>query len=347
MATSRRAFLHGVAALGSAAGLTMLSAGCAPASTTTAGPGASASGQDRTFKFAYLTLGWAGIEMIHQLGLLEQRGWKIEWQNVDVIPGVVNAFNSGQVDLIDMSTIIGAQMYEQGVKMSVFGTGVGSLGAVLAGKDSNIRSLPELRGRKVAGIPGGGTTQEINAFIRKMHGFDLFTDTQFVQASAPPDVANLLTTGDVEAALIWEPTATLLAQSGGGTIVATQQQLWEQMFGLGATEVHVMYMAQPEIARQHPDLLRDVNAAQAEVAELWKQRDAKAVEAMVKVTRLPDDTVREAFGRTTPLSGLSDQNVETILQQIAFNREHGTILQSDVWREDASKVRREMFVQPG
>jgi NitT/TauT family transport system substrate-binding protein len=271
----------------------------------------------------------------------------VEWQAVDLISGIVNAFSSGQVDLIDMSTVIAAQMYEQGVKMSAFGVAVGALGSVLAGTNSSIRSLPELRGRKVAGIPGGSTTQEINAQIRKAHGFDLFTDTQFVQATAPPDVANLLTRGEVEAAFIWEPTTTLLTQSGAARIIATQQQLWEQTFGPGATEVHVMLMARPDIAREYPLLLRDVNAAQAEVAELWKRGDAKAVDAMTTVTKLPPEVVREALGRTTPLSGLSDQSIDTVLQQIQFNRQHGTILQSDVWNDDLGKARREMFVQEG
>jgi ABC-type nitrate/sulfonate/bicarbonate transport system substrate-binding protein len=345
---SRRAFLRGAAAVSGAAGLAALTAACTSGpSPASSGSGPDTSKPDRTFKIAYLTLGWAGIEVIHQLGLLEAKGWKIEWQNVDPISGLVNAFSSGQVDLIDMSTVVGAQMYEQGVKMSAFGAAVGALGAVLAGKGSNIRSLPELRGRKVAGIPGGTTTQELNAYIRKAHGFDLFTETQFVQASAPPDVANLLMKGDVEAALIWEPTVTQLAQSGAGTIIATQQQLWGQTFGGGATEVHVVYVAQLEIARQYPTLLRDVNAAQAEVAKLWKQRDAKAVDAMVKVTRLPEDVVSEALGRTTPLSGLSDQSMDVILQQLQFNREHGTILQSDIWTNDRGRVRREIFVQAG
>jgi ABC-type nitrate/sulfonate/bicarbonate transport system substrate-binding protein len=264
-----------------------------------------------------------------------------------VISGTVNAFSSGQVDLIDMATVISGQMYEQGVKLSIFGTGVGSLGAVLAGQGSSIRSLPELRGRKVAAIAGGATSQELNAHVRKSYGFDLFTDTQFVQATAPPDVANLLTKGDVEAAMIWEPTTTQLTQSGAATIIASQQQLWEQTFGTTATEVHVAYLAKPEIAQQYPALLRDFNAAQAEVADLWRRQDAKAVESMMKVTHLPEGVVREALGRTTPLSGLSDESIDTILRQLQFNREHGTILQSDVWANDRDRARREMFVQIG
>jgi ABC-type nitrate/sulfonate/bicarbonate transport system substrate-binding protein len=168
-----------------------------------------------------------------------------------------------------------------------------------------------------------------------------------VQGTTPPDIANLLTKGEVEAALIWEPTTTQLTQSGAGTVIATQQELWEQSFGTKATEVHVMYLAKPSIAQQFPALRRDLNAAQAQVAALWKQGDAKAVEAMMKVTRLPEEVVREALALTTPLSGLSDQSIDTILQQLQFNREHGTILQSDVWKADPAKARREMFVQVG
>src|SRR2546430_17708869 len=117
MATSRRAFLRGVAAVGGAAGMAALTAACRPGngSPSRAGPVDSGAGQgasqpDRAFKIAYLTQGMAGIEIIRQLGLLEERGWKIDWQNVDLLSGTVNAFSSGQVDLIDISTVIGAQM---------------------------------------------------------------------------------------------------------------------------------------------------------------------------------------------------------------------------------------------
>ena len=101
MAMSRRTFLRGAAAVGGAAGLAALSAACAPTASPSSGSGPAASTPDRSFKIAYLTLGWAGMEVIHQLGLLEEQGWKIEWQAVDVISGVVNAFSSGQVDLIE------------------------------------------------------------------------------------------------------------------------------------------------------------------------------------------------------------------------------------------------------
>ncbi|HEX2184543.1 MAG TPA: PhnD/SsuA/transferrin family substrate-binding protein [Chloroflexota bacterium] len=340
MSMNRRRFHRGAAA---ALGAPGLAAACAPTSPPAAGPGQPTP--SRTFRIAYLTLGWAGIELIHQLGFLEQRGWSITWQAVDSISGVVNAFAAGQLDLIDMSAVIAAQMYEQGVKPAVFGLGVGALGAVLVARDSTIRAVPDLRGRTVAGIPGSTTNQALNASIRRIYGFDVFTDTRFVPGAAPPDVANLFAKGDVEAALIWEPTTTQLTQSGAGTILATQQQLWEEASGARGTEVHVVYVATPQVAQQFPALLRDVNTAQAQVAERWARGDAQAVEGMMKVTRLPREVVQEALSRTTPLSGLPEDAMEAILQQLHFNRRYGTILQSDVWTQDPAKARRELFVK--
>jgi hypothetical protein len=66
---------------------------------------------------------------------------------------------------------------------------------------------------------------------------------------------------------------------------------------------------------------------------------------MTTVTRLPREVVEEALGRTTPLAGLPDRSVDAMLQQIQFNRQHGTILKSDVWTEDPARARREMFLQ--
>jgi ABC-type nitrate/sulfonate/bicarbonate transport system substrate-binding protein len=294
-----------------------------------------------------LTLGWAGIEAIDALGLLQERGWHVDWQRVGPTTGVVNAFGSGRADIVDMAAVLAGQMYEQGVKMRIFGAAVGTLGAVVVGKDSGITSIAALRGKKVGGIPGTATTQDINASVRTVYGFDLFTDARFVQGTAPPDVATLLTTGDVDAVLIWEPIATQLTQAGTGTILATQQQLWEQASGSTETEVHVVYLATPQVAREHPDLLADLNAAQRQVAELWTSKDPTLVRAFTQVTQLSESVVREALGRTVPLSGLRDETVGTILRQLAFDRQHGTILQSDRWGGDTANLRNELFVQVG
>ncbi len=302
----------------------------------------AAQSDGRTFKIAYLTLGWAGLEAIDVLGLLKERGWDIEWTRVGPISGIVNAFSSGQADIIDMSAVIAAQMYEQGVQLRIFGAAVGSLGNLVVRNSAGVASIPDLKGRKLGAIAGATATQDINASVRTVYGFDLLEDTQFVQATAPPDLANLIQRGDVEAAVLWEPITTQIVQSGAATVLATQQELWERASGSQETQVHVVYMAQPQVVNEHPQLLADLNDAQREVAELWTKKDPRLVNAFVEVTTLPSDVVEMALGATTPLWGLRSETVDTFLTQMQFNREHGTILQSDVWKEPA-KVKQELF----
>ncbi len=346
---SRRDFLWRAMLLGGGAALWPLVQACeeeaAPTPTTPrAGTTPAPARPSRTFNFAYLTLGWAGTEIIHRQNLLGRRGWNMQWQTVGPVSGLVNTFASGQADIIDMSVIIAGQMYEQGVKLKVFGTAVGSLGGIVVPQDSPIRSAADLRGRKVGGIPGSTTFQDINGSLRKSFNLDLSRDTQLVTAADPPAAVNLLMTRQVDALVIWEPVVAQLELQGPFRILATQQQLWEQASGSRLTQVHVVYLTTTEIAQQYPELLRDINDAQREAAEMWNRRDDAAITSIMEITQLPRDVVVRAMSRTTILYGLSDDQMNLIIEQLKFNREHGTILRSDVWN-DAARVKNEFFLK--
>lgn len=344
MAVTRREFLCKAGLAAGGLGLGTLIGGCgARPGATPAAPTAAATRPARAFKFAYLTLGWAGTEVIHKLDLLARRGWDIEWQSVGPISGVVNAFASGQVSLADMSVTIAAQMHENGVKLKIVGAAVATLGAIVVPNDSPIGTVPDLRGRKLGGIPGSTTMQDINASVRKVHGVDLFTDSRFVQATAPPDLANLLLKGDVEAGVVWEPVTSQLSLTGRFRPLATQQELWERASGVPGRQVHVVYLTTPELAREFTSLVTDINQAQAEVADLWRRKDPAAIEAIVQVTQLPQDVVELALGQTTPLHGLTDEHIRTMLAQLTLNRQYGTLLKSDLWL-DPAKAREALFL---
>ena len=319
-----------------------------PLATPTAAPAATPTTPprpERTFRFAYLRLGWAGCEATDVLGLLSARGWNVEWNRIDQISALANAFAAGQADIIDMSVVIAAQMHEQGVPLKIFSAAVGTLGAILVRPGLGITSVPDLRGQRVGGIPGGTTTQDINAMVRRLYNFDLFTDTQFIQASTPPDAVNLLINGNVDALLMWEPTVSRLTNAGQAEILVTQQELWKQVSGRETRQVHVIYMTSPSLAEKYPELLRDIVAAQEEVAALWKTGDEQVVQAFAKVTELPPDVIRTALSGTTPLAGLSKDLQDTILMQLRFNRESGVLLKSDLWL-NTEEARAALFWQP-
>jgi len=302
--------------------------------------------QDRTYKFAYLTLGWAATEIIQQEKLLENKGWKIDWTTVGPISGLVNAFASGQADVIDMSVIIAGQMYEKNVKLKVFGTAVGVLGSVVVPKDSPAQSLPDLRGKKVGVIPGGTTTQDINASSRAVYGFDVLRDTEAITATAPPDLAALLQKGDVEGILVWEPVTSQLIRTGNYRVLVDQQELWQKASGQPDTEVHVIYLTRPDLAEQCPQLLADINAAQHEAYDIWQNQKDVARKAIAEVTQLSPDDVDFAMSRTKQVMyGLTDAQIDTMLKELKHNRDNGTLLESNIW-DDPASLKTELFVIP-
>lgn len=348
--------------------LAIVVAACAPAATPTptavpqptqpagqASPTAAAQPSptaqkfkaDKTFKFAYLTLGWAATEIIDKQKLLEKRGWKVEFTTVGPISGLVNTFVSGQADIIDMSAVIAGQMYEQGNKLKIFGTAVGTLGSIVVPVDSQIKDVTDLKGKKLGAIVGGTTFQDMNASMRKLYNIDLQKDTTLITANQPPDLANLLVKGDVDAINVWLPTSAQLVRTGKYKFLVTQQELWEKVSGKKDLEVHVVYLTRPDIAQQYPELLKDINDAQKEAADIWANQPEVAAQAIMAVTQLPKEDVLFAMKETKQVMwGLTDANIDTILAQLKHNREFGTLLKSDMWLNPDQKLRQDLFFIP-
>lgn len=306
--------------------------------------------QDKgSFRFAYLRLGWSATEIVHQEKLLEKRGWKVQWTVIDPIPGLINAFASGHVDVIDMSTVLTARMYEQGVKIVIFGTTTGPTTSILVPTDSPIREMKDLRGKRIGAIPGSAAFQEVNGYTRMLHQLDLTKDASLATGMTPPDVVGLVMKKEVDAAVLWHPTSDALLATGKYRVLTDQDTLWKRSSGKATHPVMVLYATSPDFARTHRALLRDINEAQREAVELWTRRPEVAGRAIAQVTGLPNDVVQLAMKNTkTMLHGLAEEAIDTILEQLKIARQHGTILQSDVWLapDKVTKVRQELFHSP-
>jgi len=310
----------------------------------------SAWAQDKgTFRFAYLRLGWSATEIIQQEKLLEKRGWKVEWSVIDPIPGLVNAFAAGHADVIDMSTVLAGRMFEQGQKVQIFGVTTGPTTYILVPTNSSIQDVRGLKGRKVGAIPGSSAFQEVNAYTRQLYNLDLTKDVALVTGMTPPDLVTLIGKSEVDAVVVWHPVVDSLLATGKFRALTDQGTLWRQSTQRASEPVMVLYLTSPDFARKYPEALRDINDAQREAVETWHTRPDVAARAIVAVTRLPREVVEFAMRNTrTMLHGLTDDSVETILTQLRIARQHGTILQSDVWTapDGARKVRDELFYTP-
>src|SRR5882724_6811788 len=329
MAVGRRAFLRTGAAAAAAAAL-----GPAPLSAQGKGP----------IRLAYLQLGWAATEIIHKEDLLGKRGWQAEYSIVPGAPGpLLNQLASKNVDAIDMSFALAAKAFEDGVPLKVTGVATAVLGAIVARKDAGLARVEDLRGRKIAAVVGTSTFFDIRALTLKGYGLDLQKDTQLVTATAPPDMVTLLGKKDVDAIIAWQPITDQVVFRGEGVYLTKQVDLWRRATGRPTGfPVHVCYLASTEFIQKNPSFPRDLNDAQKDAVDVWYNKPARAMEIVAEVTKLPKDVIAVAYKETVRmLSGLPEEQVETLIVQLKLNKEFG-FLKSDLW-DNPDRIRREFF----
>ena len=329
MFVGRREFLKGAAA-------SVAATAAAPAVLRAQGKG--------KVRLAYLQLGWAATEIIHKEDLLGKHGWTAEYSVVPGAPGpLLNQLAAKNVDAIDMSFALAAKAFEDGVPVKVTGVATAVLGAIVARKDAGLSSVEDLKGRKIAAIVGTSTYFDIRALVLKGYGLDLAKDTQVVTATAPPDMVTLLGKKDVDAIVAWQPITDQVVFRGEGVYLAKQIDLWRKATGRASGfPVHVCYLASADFIRKNPSFARDLNEAQKDAVDIWYNKPARAMEIVAEVTKLPKDVIAVAHRETVRmLSGLPDEQVETLIAQLKINKEFG-FLKSDLW-ENPDRIRREFF----
>ena len=295
-------------------------------------------------RLAYLQLGWAATEIIHKEDLLGKHGWSAEYSVVPGAPGpLLNQLAAKNVDAIDMSFALAAKAFEDGVPVKVTGVATAVLGAIVARKDAGLTSVEDLKGRKIAAIVGTSTYFDIRALVLKGYGLDLARDTQVVTATAPPDMVTLLGKKDVDAIVAWQPITDQVVFRGEGVYLAKQIDLWRKATGRASGfPVHVCYLASADFVQKNPSFARDLNEAQKDAVDVWYNKPARAMEIVAEITKLPKDVIAVAHKETVRmLSGLPDEQVETLIAQLKINKEFG-FLKSEVW-ENPDRIRREFF----
>lgn len=214
----------------------------------------------------------------------EYLGTKVNLLQFDSGADVNRAFASGSIDIgaigtspasIGISTDLGYEVFW-------FEDVIGKAESLVARKDSGIKSVKDLEGKKVA-TPFASTAHFSLQNAMEMNGVDVSKVELFDMQ--PDDIFAAWTRGDIDAAYVWDPVLTKLFADGGEAITSSEELAKE---GVVTADLAVI---NKEFAEKYPDVATGYIKAQIYAVDMFNNDKDKALE---KIAEAIDITKEEA-----------------------------------------------------
>ncbi|HEY0953185.1 MAG TPA: sulfonate ABC transporter substrate-binding protein [Roseateles sp.] len=227
-------------------------------------------------------------------GSLEKKlsalGATVKWVEFPAGPQLLEGLNVGAVDVgyVGEAPPIFAQAAGARFVYIGFDPAAPEAEAIVVPKGSTIKSVAELKGRKVA-LNKGSNVHYLLVKALEKHGLK-FTDVQAVYLP-PADARAAFERGAVDAWVIWDPFLAAVEKQSGARLLQD---------GKGLVNNFAYYLAERGFAQKHPQL----------VQALFEdtQVQASALKANIKA----------AAAVIAPLQGLEPEVVERSLQRYEF-----------------------------
>lgn len=237
-------------------------------------------GQDRaiTLRIGYQK-GW--LSLLKARATLEQKlaplGARVSWTEFNAGPVQLEALNVGSIDFGDVgeAPTIFAQAAGAPLVYAAATVPRPGLEAVLVPANSPLRSVTDLKGRRVA-FNKGSNVQYFLVKLLEKHGLK-YSDIQPLFLS-PPDARAAFERGDLDAWVIWDPFLAS-AQKGLGARVLVNAE--------GVANNRAYYFTSQDFAQRHPDIVR-VAVQEITAIDRWVQgHQAQASQELAQVLGLP------------------------------------------------------------
>lgn len=216
-------------------------------------------------------------------------------------PPLIESLFAGEIDIgyVGPGPAVNAFIQSRGRGIRVVAGASADGVAIVARAGSGIRSMADLRDRRIA-TPQHGNTQDISArhFVIAVLGEDRSDDVIPVPNA---EQGTLMERGEIDAAWAVEPWASRLMLDAGGVLIAEEKDLWP-----GGTFALALVVVSPEFLTEHPDIVSRV----LDVHREWTRRLAADPNAQAPA-------LADALGRLTG-SRLSDSVIANALTRIRF-----------------------------
>ncbi|NMP21335.1 ABC transporter substrate-binding protein [Sulfobacillus harzensis] len=191
-------------------------------------------------------------------------------------PSALTALASGKLDFM---TTLGnpptAAAIARGVPLTViwamerYTTGEG----LVVKRSSGIHSLKQLEGKTVALVKGSTSPFELETAL-KLHHLSVNGVTELNMS--PTEMVSAWKTNQIQAAYVWVPFDTEMAQDGG-TMLMYDQNVYQE------APIFNLAVVNSNWAKAHPTQVEDFVRAEADGVKFFQQNPAQAYQAMAQV----------------------------------------------------------------
>lgn len=264
---------------------------------------------------------YSSVYVAYELGYLKEEfdaiGASFEWNEFASGPLVNEAVAAGEADMgfmADLPAIISRSTGQEIEVVSNVAYGEKGL-AVLVGTDSDIKSVADLKDKKVA-YATGSYAQHLLALLLDGEGLTL-DDVQSINLAAADQPA-ALANGEVDAIVIWEQYISMLTSEGTAKVLAD---------GTGVKKGNMINYFVSDYAEQHPLVVQAYIKALNRADELIASDPETAAEAIAEDFGVDKDLMIQILGNFTYTTELTDDDIAEIEKVKDFSLEAGIIEQ--------------------
>lgn len=181
-----------------------------------------------------LAMANAPVLIAEQKGYFKDEGLKVDIKALGDGPVIQQALAAGELDVAYVGTPPVYQWYARGLKSVILAKVNYGQAAVLAGTETNIHTLKDLQGHKLAGVKkGSGMDVLLRGYVLQEHA-GLNPDKDLDIIDLPPGNMNAaLDRGIVDAAFSWEPFVSQALLRGSARLLLDVNQVLPQYMVCG------------------------------------------------------------------------------------------------------------------
>lgn len=257
---------------------------------------------------------FAPIMVAKQKGWLQEelmrKGAIVKWSSFLAGPAMNESFAAGEQDIGlmgDAPAIIGRAA---GMDTRIIGrTSSGPTGlAILVGKQSEIKSPKDLKGKKVATVKGS-YAHHLLAIVLEKNGLTA-ADIQFLNMSQG-DIGTALQKGDIDAGAVWEPLITKLLDQGTARVLVD---------GTGIKNGILVIVATNSFAVRNPELVRKFLEVYERGRDFVRENPREAARLIAAEVNLPPGQIEKVLTRFDFDPHLTDQDIVELRKTEEFMR---------------------------